>query len=225
MSKRIPTAGVEKAPARSPQAGNNLWITAQPPGVHGSRPVRRACPHPPESGPRWKAPWVLPIALPFAGDRSRRPCRKVSRKWDRRGRVTRKRGSPGGLVNGARFVHRAGRLLQPFSSRVHDRRCPSHAVGVTNLGVRNHGGACSIRRKPDRAPEPRKLGWPGPERDWVTQEAHPEGNLEARANGAREIPVVLVDRRDCRRRRATLFILMRKHGERGTASMEGALVR
>jgi hypothetical protein len=89
-------------------------------------------------------------------------------------------------------------------SRARDRGCPSHAVGVTNLGVNNHSEGCSIRRKPYRAPEPRKLGWSGPERDVATQEAHHEGNLGTRTNGAREIPVVLVNCRDCRRRRATL---------------------
>jgi len=35
--------------------------------------------------------------------------------------------SPGGFVAGARFVHLAERLLQPFLSRAHDKRCPGHA--------------------------------------------------------------------------------------------------
>jgi len=50
-----------------------------------------------------------------------------------------------------------------------------------------------------RAPEPRKLGWSGPERGLVAQKAHHEGNLGERTDGVREIPVVLVNRRGCRR--------------------------
>jgi hypothetical protein len=103
-------------------------------------------------------------------------------------------GSPGGLVTGARSVHLTGRLLQPSPSRARDRRCSSHAVGVEAPGVSNHRGSAR-RRKPDRAPEPRKLGGSGPERGLAAQEGGSRGQPREALNGVREIPVVLVDRR------------------------------
>jgi len=132
-------------------------------------------------------------------------------------------GSPGGLVTGARFVHLTGRLLQPSSSRARDRRCSSHAVGVEAPGVSNHRGSAR-RRKPDRAPGPRKLGWSGPERGLAAQEGGSRGQPRETLNGAREIPVVLVDRRDCRRRRSAPRCHA-KAGREGTAPVEDALVR
>jgi hypothetical protein len=125
LSKRIPIAGVEKAPARSPQAGNNLWTTAQPPGVPGSCPVRRAGPIPRE--------WLTMEGT--LGSANRAPLRGGSleaalpegpAKVGSPGADLAQAASPGGLVDGARFVHLTGRLLQPFLSRAYDKRCPGH---------------------------------------------------------------------------------------------------
>jgi len=201
-------------------------VDNRPPRRRSLRPclVRQALSlHLLESGPRWKAPWALPIALLFAGERGKRSYRKVLRKRDRRRRASRKRASPGGLVTGARFVHLTGRLLQPSPSRARDRRCSSHAVGVEAPGVSNHRGSAR-RRKPNRAPEPRKLGWSGPERGLAAQEGGSRGQPREALNGAREIPVVLVDRTDCKRRRSAPCCHA-KAGREGTASVEGALVR
>jgi len=75
---------------------------------------------------------------------------------------------------------RTAALSMCSQPRARDRRCPSHAVGVENLAVSNHDEERSMRRKPDRAPEPRKLDWSGLERGLATQEAGHEGNLEVR---------------------------------------------
>lgn len=204
MSKRIPTAGVEKAPARSPQAGNNLWITAQPPRIHGSRSVRRACPHPPGEWPTMEGTLGSTDRAPLRGGSQEAALPEGLAQVGSPGAGLAQACSPGGLVNSARFVHSTGRLLQPFLSRVHDKGCPGHAGRGKNLGASNRRRGCSSRRKPYRAPEPRKLGWSGPERGLPPRKAGHEGNLEERRRGVREIPVVLVDRTDCRRRRTTL---------------------
>lgn len=108
--------------------------------------------------------------------------------------------------------------------RARDRRCPGHADRGNQPRCEKSQRGVLERRKPYRAPDPRKLGWSGPERGWATQKPYAEGNLGVQVNGAREIPVVLVDRRDCRRRRGVLRCHA-KAGGGGEASMEGALTR
>lgn len=96
--------------------------------------------------------------------------------------------------------------------RARDRRCPGHADRGNQARCEKSQRGALGRRKPYRAPDPRKLGWSGPERGWATQKPYVEGNLGVQVNGAREIPVVLVDRRDCRRRRG-VSTAMRKQAE------------
>jgi len=67
-------------------------------------------------------------------------------------------------------------LLQPFEPRACDRRCPGHEDRGNEpwrraIAIRGRSG----RRKPNRAPEPRKSGWSSPARGEITQEGGSRG--------------------------------------------------
>lgn len=126
LSKRIPTAGVEEAPARFPQAGNNLWITAQPPGVYGSCPVRRAGPHPPIGCSTMEGTLGSAKCAPLRGGSQAAVLPEGLAKVGSPGAGLAQAASPGGFVTGVRFVHLTERRLPPFRSRARDRRCPGH---------------------------------------------------------------------------------------------------
>jgi len=133
-------------------------------------------------------------------------------------------GSPGELVTGVRSVHPARSASPAGWPRARDRRCPGHEGRGSNPRREQSRLGAFNRRKPCRTPDPRKLGWPIPERGEATRRGASRGQPSARGSGAREIPVVLVNRTDCRRHRSALHH-QAKAGGRGEAAAEGALAR
>jgi len=135
-----------------------------------------------------------------------------------------KAGSLGELVPGVRSVHPARSASPAGWPRARDRRCPGHEGRGSNPRREQSRLGAFNRRKPCRTPDPRKLGWPIPERGEATRRGASRGQPSARGSGAREIPVVLVNRTDCRRHRSALHH-QAKAGGRGAAAAEGALAR
>jgi len=177
MSTCIPAAGVEKAPASYPQAGDNLWRIATLPGVE-----------------------EVPLT------RCRERSRSKREAHDRRHLGRRRTRFPSRGITGSRPAGRSCESEAPGGeprasglARWVRKRCANHAsgqmgssslsghapategvratqVGVTNLGASNRAGGSRRWRKPPKAPDWRKLGWPG-----LT--------AGARATGGRQIAV------------------------------------
>lgn len=97
---------------------------------------------------------------------------------------------------------RQGRLLQPSRSHARDRRCPSHAVGVEAPEMRTHRESARSGESQIGPLHQGSSAGRAPKGVWPPRKAIREGNLGRRPIpiGVREIPVVLVDRTDCRRR-------------------------
>lgn len=171
-----------------------------------------------ESSPRRKAPWAGGPPSPSRGIVESGPVGGSRASGIAGGRASRKRARPVGAST--MRVMRIGRerLLQPFSSRACDRRCPGYEDRGKEPGGEQSPKGSLGSAKAASGPLTR-----GSSAGQVPQGARPpgkancEGNLVSRWNGAREIPVVLVDRADCRRRRSASFLGQRKlpRGARG----------
>lgn len=186
---------MKQARAPFPQLGNNLWIAAHPRRSKGPCPVRRAgsCT---SSGcsPVRKAPWVLRIVFPVAGEGERRPFKPNGRRkrvgkprWARRGCASTRR----------RWT------LQPAHPRARDRRCSSNADwGISQSSTRPSrvdviaGCLCGESRS---GPEPWTLGRRDDRKVKVTPLVTVSGEASTslgmpRQPGLMVIRAVLVDR-------------------------------
>jgi len=122
-------------------------------------------------------------------------------------------GSLGGHVKGCASIRQNG-LLQPLEPRACDRRCPGHQDrGNQPRCEQSHPGNA-------RGGESRHVPLiKGSSAGRASQEDRPPRKRFSRAtskapNGAREIPVVLVNRKDCRRRLSMPLNVMRKRAKR-----------
>lgn len=98
-------------------------------------------------------------------------------------------------------------------------------VGVTNLGASNRSGGSVERLTSRRAPDPGKPSWPRPRKRCGHPEKLAPRETSSGWNGARWIRLVLVDRRDCRRRQPTSLSCESRRRGAGVEARRSGLTR
>lgn len=134
-------------------------------------------------------------------------------------------GSPGGHVRGCEGIRRGG-LLQPFEPRACDRRCPGYrdrgnqprseksrrGVLEPANALKSSAGEGPWSRKARLVSSRKRQGHPATQQPRATSEA--PGVTQEKRSGAREIPVVLMVRGDCRHRLSMSLEESRKRPKR-----------